>query len=49
MIKTLAKSIREFKKPSILTPILIIGEVIIEDVAGTGVKVIVTKDVPAKN
>ncbi len=30
MIKTLAKSIREFKKPSILTPILIIGEVIIE-------------------
>ncbi len=30
MIKTLAKSIREFKKPSILTPILIIFEVIIE-------------------
>ncbi len=30
MIKTLAKSIREFKKPSIITPILIIGEVIIE-------------------
>ncbi len=30
MIKTLAKSVREFKKPSILTPILIIGEVIIE-------------------
>ncbi len=30
MIKTLAKSIREFKKPSILTPILIIGEVVIE-------------------
>ena len=30
MIKTLAKSIREFKKTSILTPILIIGEVIIE-------------------
>ncbi len=30
MFKTLAKSIREFKKPSILTPVLIIGEVIIE-------------------
>ncbi len=30
MIKTLAKSVREFKKPSILTPLLIIGEVIIE-------------------
>ncbi len=30
MFKTLAKSIREFKKPSIITPILIIGEVIIE-------------------
>ncbi len=30
MIKTLAKSIREFKTPSIITPILIIGEVIIE-------------------
>ena len=30
MIKTLAKSIREYKKSSILTPILILGEVIIE-------------------
>lgn len=30
IVKTLAKSVREFKKPSILTPILIIGEVIIE-------------------
>ena len=30
MIKTLAKSIREFKRPSILTFILIVGEVIIE-------------------
>ncbi len=30
MIKTLAKSIREYKKASILTPIIIAGEVIIE-------------------
>ena len=30
MIKTLAKSVREYKKSSILTPILIFGEVIIE-------------------
>ncbi len=30
MLKTLAKSIREFKRPSILTFILIVGEVIIE-------------------
>ena len=30
MLKTLAKSIREFKTPSIITPILIIGEVVIE-------------------
>ena len=30
MIKVLAKSIREYKKPSILTPILVTGEVIME-------------------
>ena len=30
MIKTLAKSIREYKKPSILTPILVSGEVVLE-------------------
>ncbi len=30
MIKTLAKSIREYKKPSILTPILVAGEVVLE-------------------
>ena len=30
MIKTLCKSIREFKKPAILTPILVVGEVILE-------------------
>ena len=30
MIKTLAKSIREYKLPSILTLIFIMGEVIIE-------------------
>ena len=30
MIKTLSKSIREFKKPAILTPILVVGEVILE-------------------
>ena len=30
MLKTLAKSVREYKKSSILTPILILGEVIIE-------------------
>jgi len=30
MIKTLAKSVREYKKPSILTPVLITGEVIVE-------------------
>ena len=30
MIKTLSKSIREFKKPALLTPILVVGEVILE-------------------
>ena len=30
MIKTLSKSIREFKKPAILTPVLVVGEVILE-------------------
>ena len=30
MIQTLSKSIREFKKPAILTPILVVGEVILE-------------------
>ncbi len=30
MIKTLAKSIREFKKPSILAPVYIAGEILIE-------------------
>lgn len=30
MIKTLAKSVREFKKDAILTPILVMGEVILE-------------------
>ena len=30
MFKTLSKSIREFKKPAILTPILVVGEVILE-------------------
>ena len=30
MIKTLAKSIREYKKPSLLTPIFVSGEVILE-------------------
>ena len=30
MIKTLSKSIREFKKPATLTPILVVGEVILE-------------------
>ena len=30
MIKTLSKSIREFKKPAILTPILVVGEVVLE-------------------
>ena len=30
MIKTLGKSIREFKKPAILTPILVVGEVVLE-------------------
>ncbi len=30
MIKTLAKSIREYKKPSLLTPVLVTGEVIME-------------------
>jgi ATP-binding cassette subfamily B multidrug efflux pump len=30
MIKTLAKSIREYKKPSILTPVLVSGEVVME-------------------
>ena len=30
MVKTLAKSIREFKKPSILTPILVSFEVVLE-------------------
>ena len=30
MIKTLSKSIREFKKPAILTPLLVVGEVILE-------------------
>ena len=30
MVKQLAKSIREYKKPSILTPLLVIGEVIME-------------------
>ena len=30
MIKTLAKSIREYKKPSILAPVFIAGEVVIE-------------------
>ena len=30
IIKTLSKSIREFKKPAIFTPILVVGEVILE-------------------
>ena len=30
MIKTLAKSIREYKKDSILTPLFMMGEVILE-------------------
>ena len=30
MIKTLAKSIREYKTPSIVTPILVAGEVVLE-------------------
>ena len=30
MIKTLAKSIREYKKPSLLAPILVSGEVVME-------------------
>ena len=30
MIKTLAKSIREYKKPSILSPVLVTGEVVME-------------------
>ena len=30
MIKTLARSIREYKKPAILTPLLVIVEVILE-------------------
>ena len=30
MIRTLAKSIREYKKPSLLTPILVSGEVVLE-------------------
>ena len=30
MVKTLARSIREFKKPAILTPLLVTGEVILE-------------------
>ena len=30
MIKTLSKSIREFKKPAILTPIRVVGEVVLE-------------------
>ena len=30
MIKTLAKSIREYKRDSILTPLFMIGEVVLE-------------------
>ena len=30
MIKILAKSIREYKKPSILAPVLVSGEVVLE-------------------
>ena len=30
MVKTLARSIREFKKPAILTPLLVTCEVILE-------------------
>ena len=30
MIKTLAKSIREYKKPSLLAPIFVSGEVVLE-------------------
>ena len=30
MIKTLAKSIREYKKPSILAPVFVSGEVVLE-------------------
>ena len=30
MIRTLAKSIREYKKPSILAPVFVTGEVIME-------------------
>ena len=30
MIKTLAKSIREYKKPSILAPVFVTGEVVME-------------------
>ena len=30
MIKTLAKSIREYKKPSLLTPVLVAGEALME-------------------
>ena len=30
MIKVLAKSIREYKKPSLLAPILVSGEVVLE-------------------
>ena len=30
MIRTLMKSIREYKKPSLLAPILVSGEVVLE-------------------
>ena len=30
MVKILAKSIREYKKPSLLTPVLVVGEVVLE-------------------
>ena len=30
MVKTLARSIREFKKPAIITPLLVVCEVILE-------------------
>ena len=30
MIRTLAKSIREYKKPSILAPVFVTGEVVME-------------------
>ncbi|MGN0656176.1 MAG: ABC transporter ATP-binding protein [Ruminiclostridium sp.] len=49
MIKTLAKSIREFKKVSILTPLFMIGEVVMEVIIPTLMALLIDNGINGNN